>query len=107
MARTLIRTGDMVQVMRGAGRVEQVRGRVLRVLANEGKAIVEGVRIVHKHVRPNPQKGHRGGRVEQPAPVQLSNLALVDPKTGEIARLAMKEIDGKRVRVNKKTGEPI
>ena len=107
MARTLIKTGDMVRVMRGAGRAEQVRGRVLRVLASEGKAIVEGVHVVHKHVKPNPQKGHRGGRIEQPAPVSLSNLSLVDPKTGDLVRPAMRVVDGKRVRVNKKTGEPI
>ncbi len=107
MARPRIKVGDLVQVLRGAERVDQTRGRVLKVLPAAGKAIVEGVRTVYKHVRPDPGKGHRGGRVEKAAPVSMSNLALVDPKSGEIVRTAMRVVDGKRVRVNKKTGEPI
>ncbi len=59
-------------------------------------------------MRPNPSKGHRGGRVEQNAPLHLSNLALVDPKNDDKpARVAMRTQDGKRVRINKKTQEPV
>jgi large subunit ribosomal protein L24 len=102
-----LKVGDLVQVVRGAGRVEQARGRVLKILTAKGKAIVEGVNTVYKHVRPDPRKGHRGGRIEKGAPVHLSNLALVDPKSGQIVRTALRLVDGKRMRVNKKTGEAI
>lgn len=105
MARTRIKVGDRVQVLRGDSKGE--RGRVLKVFPAKGRAIVEGVRTVFKHMRPNPRKGERGGRVEQNAPVHLSNLALVDPKKDELARIAMRTQDGKRVRINKKTQEPV
>ena len=105
MARTRIKVGDRVQVLRGDSKGE--RGKVLKVFPAKGRAIVEGIRTVFKHMRPNPSKGQRGGRVEQNAPLDLSNLALVDPKKDELARIAMRTLDGKRVRINKKTQEPV
>ena len=106
MARTRIKVGDRVQVLRGDSKGE--RGKVLKVLRAKDRAIVEGIRTVFKHMRPDPSKGNRGGRVEQNAPLHLSNLALVDPKNDDKpARVAMKMQDGKRVRINKKTQEPV
>ena len=106
MKRTRIRVGDEVQVMRGNAE-DRVRGRVLKIMHTKGQAIIEGVRTMFKHVRPDPSKGSRGGRIEKSMPVNVSNLAIVDPKTGQIARIAIKEVDGKRVRINKKTGEEV
>ena len=107
MGNTLLRAGDLVRVVRGSDAIDNRPKRILRIMPGEGRAVVENANTKIKHVRPNPQKGHRGGRMEKSAPINLSNLVLVDPKTNENVRAAMREVDGKRVRVNKKTGEPI
>ena len=73
----------------------------------EQRAIVEGVNMVSKSTKPSA-KNPQGGIVKQEAPIHISNLALVDPKTGEPTRVAMKKTDdGKKVRVAKKSGEEI
>ena len=92
--KTLIRKGDLDQVVTGVdgGRLAAPdesaregargvgkRGRVLEVQLAKGRALVEGVKQVHKHVKPDPRKGHRGGRIKVEAPVALSNLRLVCP----------------------------
>jgi large subunit ribosomal protein L24 len=100
-----IKVGDMVEVTRGQETGE--RGRVLRFLPGGERAIVDGVGVVYKHMRSNPQQGQRGGRVEQNPPIHVSNLALVDTKTNKIARVRMRVVDGKRVRVNSKNGEQV
>lgn len=81
--------------------------KVLKVLVKEERAIVEGVNLVSKSVKPSA-KNPQGGIVKQEAPIHISNLSLVDPKTGEPTRVAMKiNEDGKKVRVSKKSGEVI
>ena len=81
-------------------------GKVIRVLRDVNKAIVEGVNTVSKHEKPsarNPQ----GGIVEKEAPINLSNLALIDPKSGDATRVGYEIRDGKKVRVSKKSNEVI
>lgn len=81
--------------------------KVLKVLVKEERAIVEGVNFVSKHTKPSA-KNPQGGIVKQEAPIHISNLSLVDPKSGEPTRVAMKITeDGKKVRVSKKSGEEI
>lgn len=81
--------------------------KVLKVLVKEERAIVEGVNIVSKSMKPSA-KNPQGGIIKQEAPIHISNLSLVDPKTGEPTRVGFKvNEDGKKVRISKKTGEEI
>jgi|SRR6056297_650914 len=100
-----IKKGDTVYVNSGEDKGQQ--GRVLEVLPKEDKALVEGINIVSKHAKPsseNPQ----GGIMKKEAPIHISNLMVVDPKTGEPTRIGRKkDKDNKLVRYSKKSGEEI
>ncbi len=99
-----IKQGDQVRVITGDHKGSE--GKVLKVLRDANKAIVEGVNTVSKHEKPsarNPQ----GGIVEKEAPINLSNLSLIDPKSGEATRVGYEIRDGKKVRVAKKSNEVI
>jgi large subunit ribosomal protein L24 len=98
-----IRSGDNVVVI--AGDDKGKTGVVLAVQLDKQRAIVEGVNIVKKHVKATQDA--EGGIQEMAAPVHLSNLALVDPKTGNATRVGRKLVDGKSVRYSKKTGNII
>ncbi len=98
-----IKTGDMVLGM--AGDEKGKKGKVIKMLTDKDRAIVEGLNIVKRHVKPsatNPQ----GGIVEKEAGIHISNLMLIDPKTGEPTRTGRKRNDkGKLQRYSKKTNE--
>ena len=105
MATLKIKKGDTVYVL--AGDDKGKTGRVLSVLREQGKAIVEGVNIVSKSTKPNA-KAPQGGIIKKEAPIDLSNLAVVDPKTGKPTRVGFRfNEDGKKVRYSKKSGEEI
>jgi large subunit ribosomal protein L24 len=100
-----IKKGDDVIVI--AGKDKGKRGNVLSVLEN-GRVMVDGVNIVKKHVRPNPQAGETGGIVEQEAAMDISNVALYDAATGKASRVSIKTLeDGKKVRIYKTSGEMV
>jgi large subunit ribosomal protein L24 len=100
-----IKKGDTVVVITGVNKGQ--KGRVLEVIRKNHRAIVEGVNMIKKHTKPNTETP-QGGIIEKEAPVHISNLMLVDPKTGEPTRIGRKlNDDGKLVRVSKKTGEEI
>lgn len=99
-----IKKGDTVQVIAGDDRGKQ--GRVLSVDAEKNRAIIEGVNIIIKHTKPTA-KYPQGGRIEKEAPINLSNIALVDPKTNKPTRVAIKIEDGKKIRIAKKSGQEI
>ena len=99
-----IKKGDTVYV--NAGDSKGQTGKVLRVLVKDNRAIVEGVNLVSKHTKPN-SKNPQGGIEKKEAPIHLSNLQVVDPKTGKATRIGHKEKDGKLVRYSKKSGEEI
>lgn len=100
-----IKKGDTVVVITGNDKGQ--KGRVLEVIRKTDRAIVEGVNMMKKHTKPNAETP-QGGIVEKEAPVHISNLMLVDPKTGEATRVGRKLNDeGKLVRVSKKSGEEI
>ncbi len=100
-----IRKGDKVQVITGASKGRQ--GEVLRVIPKENRAVVQGVAIAKRHTKPRGM-GQPGGIEEREAAVNLSNLALLDPKTGKPTRVGFKILaDGKKVRVAKASGEVI
>ncbi len=99
-----IRKGDLVKVISGDSKGQQ--GKVLEIIAEKRRAIVENVNMVTKHTRPNAQNT-QGGIVKQEASINLSNLMLVDPKSGKATRVGRKLVDGKLVRYAKKSGEVI
>ena len=104
-AKLKIRKGDLVQVI--AGDSKGSKGKVLEVIVDKNRAIVEGANMVSKHTKPNAANPN-GGIVKQEAAIHISNLALVDPKTGATTRVGRKKNDaGKLVRVAKKSGEEI
>ena len=100
-----IKKGDDVIVL--AGKDKGKRGNVLRILDN-GRVMVDGINIVKKHVRPNPQAGEQGGIVEQEAAMDISNIALYDSASGKASRVGIKVLeDGKKVRVYRTSGEMV
>lgn len=100
-----IKKGDTVVVLAGDDRGK--KGRVLSVQADKQRAIVEGLNMVTKHTKPSA-KYPQGGRIQMEAPIHISNLSLVDPKSGNATRIAIKvKEDGKKVRIAKKSGEEI
>jgi large subunit ribosomal protein L24 len=100
-----IRKGDRVEVISGANKGR--RGEVLKVLPKESRAVVQGVALVKRHQKPRGM-GQPGGIVEKEAPVHLSNLMLIDPKTDRPTRVGFRVLeDGKKVRVAKASGEVI
>lgn len=99
-----IKKGDKVVVI--AGRDKGRSGQVTRVIPDEGRALVEGVNIVKRHQRQT--KDREAGIVNKAAPLDLSNLALVDPKDGKPTRVGFKILeDGRKVRFAKRSGELI
>lgn len=99
-----IKTGDTVKVI--AGDHKGTEGKVLQVDREKNKAIVEGVNTVSKHEKPSAQNP-QGGIVKKEAPIHISNLSLIDPKSGETTRVGYEVRDGKKVRLAKKSNEVI
>lgn len=98
-----LRTGDQVVVL--AGRDKGKRGNILRVLPDD-RLIVEGVNIVKRHTRPNPQRNVTGGIIDKEAPIHRSNVGLYNPTSGKAERVGFRNLqDGKKVRVYRQSGE--
>ena len=101
--KSFLRKGDKVIVIAGSDKGK--KGNVVEVLLDKNRVIIEDVNIVKKHKKPT--QNTPGGIMEIPAPVHISNVMLVDPKSGEPTRIGRKEVDGKSVRYSKKSGEII
>jgi len=100
MQKVHVKKNDQVLVI--AGKDRGARGKVLRVLPAENRAIVERVNMIKRHTRPNPQKGIQGGILEREAPIHLSNLMVICPDCGKPSRTGSKRLeDGRGVRVCK------
>ncbi|MDR2231821.1 MAG: 50S ribosomal protein L24 [Tannerella sp.] len=104
MSKLHIKKGDIVYVNTGEDKGKT--GRVLQMLVKEQRAIVEGVNMVSKHTKPNA-KSPQGGILKKEAPVHISNLNLLDPKSGKPTRIGRKEVNGKLVRYAKRSKEVI
>lgn len=98
-----IRRDDEVVVLAGKDKGKQ--GKVLKVLIADNRVIVEGVNLVKKHTKPNPQLGVAGGIVEKEASIHVSNVAIVNPATGKAYRVGFRFEDEKKVRFFKSNGE--
>ena len=104
MKKFKIKTGDEVSILTGKDKGR--KGRVLKILKNKERVIVENVNMIKKHVKPsteNPQ----GGIEEKEASIHISNVALIDPKSKKATRVGYDMKDGKKVRIAKKSGEVI
>ena len=97
-----IRREDEVIVI--AGKDKGKSGKVTQVFTN-GKVLVEGVNLVKKHQKPNPQLGVTGGVIDKEAPIQASNVAIKNPTTGKADRVGFRFEDGKKVRFFKSNSE--
>ncbi len=105
MGKLHIKKNDTVVVL--AGEDKGKTGKVLKVLVEKNRALVEGVNMVSRSTKPSAQNP-QGGIVKQEAPIHISNLSLVDPKSGKATRVGIKVTeDGKKVRIAKKSGEEI
>ncbi len=99
-----IKTGDTVRVMRGKDAGKE--GKVIKVLFNTDKVIVEGVNMIKKHQKPS-NTNPKGGIVDKEAAIHVSNVMLLDPETNKPSRIGSDLKDGKKVRVAKKSGAVI
>jgi len=100
-----IRRGDTVVVT--AGKNRGTEGKVLRVLPAKGRLIVEGVNMIKRATKANPQKNIKGGIVEREAPIAVSNVLLLDPEAGKPTRVGIRVEGGERVRYAKKSGATV
>ncbi|MGH7162641.1 MAG: 50S ribosomal protein L24 [Planctomycetota bacterium] len=99
-----VRKGDLVEVLSGNDRGK--RGRVLRVIPAKARVVVQGVNLRWKHLRKSP-KAPQGGRLRRETPLHVSNVMIFDEAAGTRTRVGVRESDGKKVRVGRKTGREI
>lgn len=106
MKKVNIKKGDTVKVIAGVSKGQEAK--IKAVLPLENRVILEGENVKRnsRHTRPN-QQNQDGGIVKIDAPIHISNVMLVDPKSGETTRVGRKQEDGKSVRYSKKSGEVI
>jgi large subunit ribosomal protein L24 len=98
-----IRKNDTVVVISGKDR--GARGRVLQVSRSASKVLVEGVAIIKRHTKANPQKNIQGGLVERESMIHVSNVMILDPDTDKPSRIGSKVLeDGSRVRISRRSG---
>jgi len=99
-----VKKGDKVKVLTGKDRGKE--GTILEVFPKKDCVLVEGINMIYKHAQPS-QDNPQGGILNQEAPIHVSNVMVIDPKSGEPTRIGYEVRDGKKVRISKKTGEPI
>ncbi|MBO1005192.1 50S ribosomal protein L24 [Pseudogracilibacillus auburnensis] len=99
-----VKKGDKVKVLSGKDRGKQ--GTILEAYPKKNRILVEGVNMVKIHAKPS-QENPQGGILNQEAPIHVSNVLPIDPKSGEPTRVGYEVRDGKKVRIAKKSGEPL
>jgi len=104
MSKLKIKTGDTVRII--AGDHKGTEGKVMKVFVEKNKAIVEGANMVSKHEKPSA-KNPQGGIVKKEAAIHISNLGLIDAKSGDTSRVGFEIRDGEKVRYSKKSNEVI
>jgi len=99
-----IKRNDLVEVI--AGDEKGKRGRVVRVLTDLGKVVIQGLNLQYKHVR-RSQKNPQGGRVRREAPMHISKVMLIDPASDRPSRFGVRTVDRKRIRFARASGEAL
>lgn len=99
-----IRVGDKVEVIAGKDKGKQ--GEVLQTLPKQNRVIVEGVNMVTKHIKPS-QQDPEGGIISKEAPVHVSNVAYYDEKAKAVSKIGYERVDGRKIRIAKKSGKQI
>jgi large subunit ribosomal protein L24 len=103
-ARIRLKKNDVVEVI--SGRDTGKRGKILQVIPDKGRVIVQGVNFIKRHTRPNPQRNIKGGIAEREAPIHVSNVMIVSPDDDKRTRIGSKLLpEGKRVRISRRGGE--
>jgi large subunit ribosomal protein L24 len=101
--RIRLRKGDLVEVI--AGKDAGKRGRILKVIRERGRVIVQGVGFIKRHTRPNPQRNVKGGIAEREAPIHVSNVMIVSPEQDRRSRIGYKRLeDGSKQRIARRDG---
>ncbi len=101
-----IKSGDLVIVTTGKDKTK--RGKVMAVKPREGKLKIEGLNIIKKHQKPNPQLGVEGGIVQKENWIDISNVQLIDPESGKATRVRYEfDGDGKKIRIAVASGKPV
>ena len=105
---TRLRVGDMVVVISGGEAVRGKQGRITRLINDEDRVVIEGVNVVTRHQRPTP-RNQKGGKITKEAPIHVSRVMPIDPKTGKPTRVRHKVVDDgdkkKKVRIAKSGAE--
>ena len=102
--RIRIRKNDLVEVITGRDRGK--RGKVLQVLPEKGRLLVQGVNFIKRHTKPNPQRSIKGGIAEREAPMHVSNVMIVSPDDDKRTRIGSKLLpDGRKARIGRRGGE--
>ncbi|CAG9622210.1 50S ribosomal protein L24 [Sutcliffiella rhizosphaerae] len=99
-----VKKGDKVVVISGKDKGKQ--GVILESYPKKDRVLVEGINVIKKHAKPS-QENPQGGIINREAPIHVSNVMPLDPKSGEPTRVGYKVVDGKKVRVAKKSGEQL
>lgn len=99
-----VKKGDKVKVISGKDRGKE--GTILEAYPKKERVLVEGINMIKKHAKPS-QDNPQGGILNQEAAIHVSNVMLIDPKSGEPTRIGYENRDGKKVRIAKKSGEAI
>ena len=102
MTKLKVKSGDTVKVIAGDHKGEE--GKIVTVLRDKNKAIVAGVNMVSKHTKPSA-KSPQGGIVKKEAPIHISNLSLLDPKSNKVTKVGFKQEGDKKVRFSKKSNQ--
>ena len=101
--RIRLRKGDLVEVI--AGKDSGKRGRILKVIRERGRVIVQGVGFIKRHTKPNPQRNIKGGIAEREAPIHVSNVMIVSPEQDRRSRIGYKRLeDGGKLRIARRDG---
>ena len=106
MSKLHIRKGDTVVVLTGDVKDKGKTGKVLKVLVDKNRAIVEGRRMVSRSTKPSA-KNPQGGIIKKEAPIHISNLSLIDPESGKPTRVSIKHEGKNAIRISKKSGKEI
>lgn len=95
-----LKRNDLVEVIAGKDADQKKRGKVLKVIPEKKRVIVQGVNFIKRHTRPNPQRNIKGGIAEREAPIHVSNVMIVCPECGQRTRIGARRLeDGRKVRV--------